>query len=1149
MNDESGRHVNVHQTCNAKGKPLFIKNDISTTKYNPISFFPKNLIEQFSRIANFYFLIIASILYLFKEWAPLNGASAIIPLVMVLTISAVREGVEDFLRFLSDRDINHTKSLVLRSGSFTEINWSEILVGDVIMIKKNESIPADIVMISTSEPDGVAYIDTCNLDGETNLKVKQALPSTAHVVNAESASSFSQEIVCDEPNNMLYSFNGYFNDNGKLIPLDNKQVLLRGCVLRNTGHVIGVVVYTGLETKLMMNSSASRSKHSSLEKGLNNKLISVFAFMVTLAGIASAVGSKFEINNIKTKKAWYFFGGVKRSDSSTMLVIFLSYIILINAMIPISLYVTLEVVRVFQALFVHWDAEMYHQETNTSANSRTSNLSEDLGNIEYIFSDKTGTLTRNIMEFMKCSIGGRKFGSGTTEVAYAASKRRGIPCEKPDQVGKAFKDESFMEIIRNQGPLSHHEELTEVQHFLWMLATCHAVIPEEDAKKPYGIAFQASSPDEGALVSAAADFGYIFKQRRPGSIVINFKGNDVEVDLLAVLEFTSDRKRSSVIIRHPETNQIILYCKGADDLIMKRLSPNSKNVEITQQHLKDFAADGLRTLCAAYKVIDEDYFNQWIFRFNEANCVLEGREQAVDAIANEIECDLELLGATAIEDKLQIGVPEAIESLLEAGIRVWVITGDKRETAINIGFACSLLTSEMKLIIVDSSDPHEVMEQINIGNHTEGNIALVASGTALYHALREENQDDFFKLTTRCQSVICCRVSPLQKANVVKMVREKTGNITLAIGDGANDVGMILQADIGVGISGQEGRQACLAADYSFAQFRYLKRLLLVHGRLNLMRNVELINYSFYKNMVYTFTQFLFGIHCSFSALTLFDSFLYSIFNVIFTSAPPVVFAGIEQDISLNKCMSDPKLYKWDDNRKWMVSYANFWVSLIIGLVHSLIAFYVPYYGMRPFINGSGITLGYANFGITVYGCVVFIVTFRIASMSTYWTWMHHFFIWCSAIIYPICVIVIDSLGLAHEIRGLAKPTFSSSSFYFSLIGSTVIATIPIVAITTIQTSLNTFTNQVRFQERTGKVIRKSEIVQRYDSIMEVPQLPEEKYPDDDNPTGYAFEPPVATFNTIRYDTVQTQVFTADQIRSRIHSARKVSTFGLDELA
>ncbi|KAH0795183.1 phospholipid-translocating P-type ATPase, flippase family protein [Histomonas meleagridis] len=1143
MDESEGRTIIIHNTIGEKGKPIFVDNTIHTTKYTILTFLPKNLFEQFSRIANFYFLVVVALLNV--PGVPISAAVAVLPLALVVGISAVREAIEDFMRYKSDCKINSTVAHKLENNQFVDIEWKNVYVGDIIIVRKDEQVPADMVLFSTNTEDGIAYIDTCNLDGETNLKVRQALQNTANITDPSALTNFQGTIKCDDINNLLYTFNGCLEYNGSQHPLDNKQVLLRGCVLRNTQFAIGVVVYTGLESKLMMNSSTARSKKSKLERGLNAKLISIFCFIFLWGIISTAIGFSFQKQQIYTSKHWYFFINQSNMPNQTakFFILLVSNLVIINAMIPISLYVTLEIVRVFQALFVNWDAKLYDVENDVPANARTSNISDDLGQIEYIFSDKTGTLTRNVMEFMKCSISGHIYGSGTTEIAYAAAKRRGLSIPPPNKNGKAFQDAEFERILRNGAPM-------EIKHFIWLLAVCHSVIPEVDSTKPYGIAFQASSPDEAALVSAAADMGYVFKSRSPSNLVVSVKGEDINIEVMAVLEFTSERKRSSVIIRHPETNEIILYCKGADDLIFQKLKKDSPYQEETRSNLKQFAADGLRTLCCTYRVIDEDFYNDWAKRFHDANCAIQNRDELVNEVCNEIENDLILLGATAIEDKLQEGVPDTIESLLRAKINVWVITGDKRETAINIGFACSLLTGDMKLIILDTDDINELMENMNNGlNDTSSKLALIAGGGSLYHLLKPEYIDKFYELSKRCQSVICCRVSPLQKASIVKMMREKTGKLCLAIGDGANDVGMILEADVGCGISGKEGRQAVLASDYSFGQFRFLKRLLLTHGRLNFYRNVDLVNYSFYKNMCFSFCQIIFQFYSSFSGNTVYDSILYTVFNVFFTSVPPVIYAGLERDVSQDSMENIPELYYIDGRREWIQSYLRFWLNLLLGIVHALISFFVPYFGMYPFINSDGHSIDLSQFGLTVYGCVVLTVNLRIAFMCNYWTWLHHLFIWGSILIYPLVVTVVTYMKFSMLVYKTGVYVFKNSSFYFSVIGTAVLSIFPVVTFDAIQNSRNIITNRVLVSERAGKSGKKVR-----DEVKEFippdPELPMDNvYPDKENNTGYIFDEPA---NVGMYHTMAHGATNDDpqyDFKSTPFLRRKqVSTFGLDKL-
>ena len=1114
IDGESFRTVNIHQTRNEKNRPLFKTNIISTTKYNLLTFLPKNLFEQFSRIANFYFLV--SILLMLCPGVSISPITAAFPLFIVVGISAIREAIEDFLRYRSDKKINKSISHVLKDGSFVDIAWEDVLVGDVIKVEKDEQIPADIVLLSSDNDEGVACIDTCNLDGETNLKIRQAILETSELGDDPfKIQNFNATIKCDEPNNLLYTLNGCLEHNGNSFPLDNQQVILRGCMLRNTKFAIGAVIYTGVESKLMMNSSTARTKKSNLERGLNVKLISVFIFQLVLTLVCSGIGLHFKKENVYSHKYWYFYQSndtKEYNDFVTFLLLYVAHFVIINMMIPISLYVTLEVVRVFQAIFVAWDGQMFDLESNMNAQARTTNISDDLGQIEYIFSDKTGTLTRNVMEFMKCSIAGNVYGRGITEVAYSAAKRRGIDLPPPDNSGKAFKDDNFMNIIKNNPP-------KEIMHFLWLLGICHSVIPEKDPTKPYGIAFQASSPDEAALVSAAADFGYIFKEKGQNEATICVNGCDYKVPILAILEFSSQRKRSSVIIRHPITNEIVLYCKGADDLIMKRLAPGSKYVNETSSHLKQFAADGLRTLCCAYRVIDESFFESWSNRYNEACCKIQGRDEAVEAVSNEIECNLQILGATAIEDKLQAEVSDTIQSLLLAQINVWIITGDKKETAINIGFACSLLASDMQLVILDSEDPEELEQIVRdaLSTPSERRLALVANGSSLYYLLQEKNSDLFLTLTKRCKSVICCRVSPLQKKMVVSTIRNKTGAITLAIGDGANDVGMILEADVGVGISGKEGRQAVLAADYSFGQFRFLKKLLLFHGRCNFYRNVDLINYSFYKNMMFAFNQLLFAFFCGFSGTSLYNSWLLSIVNVVFTSVPIVVYSAMERDVAQNSMLQIPELYYFDGKRKWILSSTRFWLSLFLGILHSFACFLIPYFGMQPFTKSNGKVLGLSDFGVTVFGCAVFIANLKIATMCTYWTWIHHLSIWGSILIFFPITLVLSTFDFSQDLKTVTD-LMSHPNFYMSIVSTSIVALLPVVAFDAISNSFNNITNRVLSWERSPI---KSKPVRQEVSVFIPPPPPitdTGAYVDTTNATGYLYDEP-PSYEKTRFET------------------------------
>jgi phospholipid-translocating P-type ATPase (flippase) len=710
------------------------------------------------------------------------------------------------------------------------------------------------------------------------------------------------------------------------------------------------------------------------------------------------------------------------------------------------------------------------------------------------------------MEFMKCSVGGVVYGTGMTEVAWAA-KRRADPTVPPlDRTGKAFKDDAFF------GHLRSGRTPVEISRFLWLLSVCHSVVTEPNEESEYGVNYMASSPDEAALVAAAADLGYVFKGRTPETATVEVNGQLETVEVLANLEFTSARKRSSVVVKLPGSDDIVLFTKGADDLICTLLDPNDPQLDETKAHLRRFAADGLRTLCCAYRVLAPDVYEDWKQRYHQAEVLIDDRDAAINRVCLEVERDMTIVGATAIEDKLQVGVPDTIAAMLRAKINFWMITGDKRETAINIGFACSLLSGLMKLVILDERDPDVLRQTVNANLGSTDVKAMVACGDALEIMLRDEYVDDFFTLASACQSVICCRVSPSQKAAVVRMMRVRSGKVTLAIGDGANDVGMITEADVGVGISGKEGRQAVLASDYSFAQFRFLARLLLVHGRLNFYRNVELINYSFYKNMVCAFCQIIFQGYCSFSGNAAFNPLFMTVYNVLFTSVPPVIYAVLERDVGLQSMMNHPELYWFDGKRDELQGYPRFVLSLCLGIVHALAAFFVPYLGMKPFIDHHGYALGFDDFGTTVFCIVIAIVTFRIAAQCTYWTVLHHAFFWGSIVLFPIAVCVVSTMPVSMGLYKTGHLILGEAAFWFSLIGALAVAMSPVVGIESWQRGKDTDVNKIMHAER-GKWRLEEEAELRLalgkaipgDSI---PQPETPVYVDQTNPTGAVFDVP-----------------------------------------
>ncbi|KAL8642664.1 MAG: hypothetical protein Q9228_000669 [Teloschistes exilis] len=1006
----------------------YVDNHVSTAKYNAATFLPKFLFEQFSKYANLFFLFTA-VLQQIPNISPTNRYTTIVPLVIVLLVSAGKELIEDFKRKNSDKSLNHSKAIVLKGSSFETSKWVNVAVGDIVRVESEESFPADLVLLASSEPEGLCYIETANLDGETNLKIKQAIPETAGFVSPGELSRLSGRIRSEQPNSSLYTYEAtmtlHAGGGEKELPLAPDQLLLRGAVLRNTPWIHGVVVFTGHETKLMRNATATPIKRTEVERKVNLQILMLVAILVILS-IVSSVGDITTRGTARKKLAYLEYGDY--SPVGQFFSDILTYWVLYSNLVPISLFVTIEIVKYYQAFLINCDLDMYYEPTDTPAICRTSSLVEELGQIEYIFSDKTGTLTCNMMEFRQCSIRGIQYGDDVPEDRRATDA---------NPVG-------MYDLNRLRQNLQNDDRGSVIHHFLTLLAICHTVIPERKDEKPGEIKYQAASPDEGALVEGAVMLGYRFVARKPRSVTITVGGEEVEYELLAVCEFNSTRKRMSTIYRCPD-GKVRCYCKGADTVILERLGKDNPIVEETLQHLEEYATEGLRTLCLAMREIPEDEFQQWWQIYEKASTTVSGnRAEELDKAAELIEHDFQLLGATAIEDKLQDGVPETIHTLQEAGIKIWVLTGDRQETAINIGMSCKLISEDMSLLMVNEDSAQATRDNITkklnaIRSQSSGGaeletLALVIDGKSLTYALEKGPDKEFLELAVLCKAVICCRVSPLQKALVVKLVKRNTKALLLAIGDGANDVSMIQAAHVGVGISGVEGLQAARSADVAIGQFRFLRKLLLVHGAWSYQRISKVILYSYYKNITMFMTQFWYSFQNAFSGQIIVESWTLSFYNVFFTVLPPFVMGIFDQFISARLLDRYPQLYQLGQKGVFFKMH-SFFSWILNGFYHSLIAYILFelawYYDL---IQSDGKVAGHWVWGTMVYTAVLATVLGKAALVTNIWTKYTFVAIPGSMIIWliflPIYGTVAPKVGVSPEYEGVIPQVFVSPVFY-----------------------------------------------------------------------------------------------------------------------
>ena len=1219
---------------NDKNK-LFHSNYISTTKYNLFTFIPKGLLFQFSRLSNVYFLFTA-IIQSIPIISPLTAVTAIVPLIFVLGVSLIREAIEDLVRNSYDKANNQEEVIVLRKNKFVKSTSQTLRLGEIVLIYENKSIPADMILIDSGFGEGTCYVETSSLDGEKTLKLRVSNKYTNGFISSDIKSNrgiekfiqpgkyeFGGNIKINAPNADLNYINGIanisFKKNEKTIDqyinLSTNEFILKGSILRNTNWIIGIVVYTGMYNKIILNSKKPSLKMSKVEKTLNYFLLFVFVFLIICCIICAIY---HRIDYIYHKKFYNNFIIISGTIGLESFIVFFTYFLLLNTLIPISLIVSIEIIKMIQSLFIKWDISLYSKDRHCFCGVKSVSIIEELGNVNFIFSDKTGTLTKNELEFRYCIIENKfykyikAYGIANRKTLIDEEKKKyshnnniffnlfennklenskvqlidkldinesmpndnkinndinnfdnalnglnksnniipqnesyyydnksnaikengkspsidiivnktkkinkrnssnftngshnsqndknshNVSClqinvnKEKNEKTKRIKNSTIIEANNENlnsfsskydiidfwegyfsNPNHNHflknidedESLNYIHEFWKALALTNECMVRDEKGD---IKYIGTSPDDLELVKAAMNQGYKLIETTLNSKVVRIAGKDYSFEILKVLGFSSERKRMSIIVR--DQFGIKLYSKGADSEISKRLSKKSfesENYEIISNGLLEFSKKGLRTLMIAYRKIRKEDYDSWIKRLTEDEFNVENKQKLIERLYDIIESNLTLLGGTVVEDKLQDKVPETIKELRTAGIKIWVLTGDKLDTAENIGYSCNLLSKEQKLFILKNisndddkivkDDPYGEMTKFfidfqefirnlikkynleskyvfhknkygSLGNNFNGssissendnpNIEEISPRKSRstdsqiidfesFQYLRDKNllepfsiiieapilsglfKDNewtynFLHIAYYSNTVICCRVSPSQKSQVVKKIKNYNPNaVTLAIGDGGNDVSMIMEANIGIGIYGEEGTSAVQASDFSIGEFKLLKGLLFVHGRINLFRISKMILYFFFKNFVFTMTQFYFTFLCLGSGQTFIDDWYITCYNLIFTSIPLGISALTDTDVNLNDARLAKKnlalLYMENRDTYKIFTFTRFIMVLTKGTIISLLIFITSC--VKQILTKKGFFANIWFLSLKSYICVLFSVSLNL---------------------------------------------------------------------------------------------------------------------------------------------------------------------------
>ncbi|XP_040334467.1 putative phospholipid-transporting ATPase IIB isoform X5 [Herpailurus yagouaroundi] len=908
--------------CPEKCEEKHPRNSIKNQKYNIFTFIPGVLYEQFKFFLNLYFLVVScsqfvpalKIGYLYTYWAPLG---------FVLAVTIMREAIDEFRRFQRDKEVNSQLYSKLTVRGKVQVKSSDIQVGDLIIVEKNQRIPSDMVFLRTSEKAGSCFIRTDQLDGETDWKLKVAVSCTQRLPALGDLFSISAYVYAQKPQLDIHSFEGTFTREDSDPPI-HESLSIENTLWANTivasGTVIGVVIYTGKETRSVMNTSNPKNKVGLLDLELNQLTKALFVALVALSVVMVTLQG--------------FVGPWYRS--------LFRFLLLFSYIIPISLRVNLDMGKAAYGWMIMKD------ESIPGTVVRTSTIPEELGRLVYLLTDKTGTLTQNEMVFKRLHLGTVSYGADTMDEIQGHLRN---PCpQMQSQAGGNNASSTPPRKAQSSAPKVRKSVSSRVHEAVKAIALCHNVSPVYESRAGVGgeaeyaeadqdfsdgnRTYQAASPDEVALVQWTESVGLTLVSRDLGSVQLRTPSGQIQTYcILQMFPFTSESKRMGVIVRDESTAEITFYMKGADVAMSSIVQYN----DWLEEECGNMAREGLRTLVVAKRALTEEQYQDFESRYSQAKLSIHDRALKVAAVVESLERQMELLCLTGVEDRLQADVRPTLELLRNAGIKIWMLTGDKLETATCIAKSSHLVSRTQDIhIFRPVTNRGEAHLELNAFRRKH-DCALVISGDSLEVCLKYY-EHELAELACQCPAVVCCRCSPTQKARIAKLLQHHTGKRTCAVGDGGNDVSMIQAADCGIGIEGKEGRQASLAADFSVTQFRHIGRLLMVHGRSSYKRSAALGQFVMHRGLIISTMQAVFSSVFYFASVPLYQGFLMVGYATIYTMFP-VFSLVLDQDVKPETAMLYPELYK-DLTKGRSLSFKTFLVWVLISIYQGGILMY-----------------------------------------------------------------------------------------------------------------------------------------------------------------------------------------------------------------
>lgn len=1045
------------------------QNKICTSHYHAWSFVFVNLFEQFHRAANIFFLF-SAILQAIPVISPLDPVMGFISVIFMCAISMVKVGYEDYQRHKADDIVNNREITLWQSSGPTKIKWQDVQPGDILLIENDQEFAADCVILETSSKDHRCRIQTAALDGEADLKYRYNVADDFELKQHDFLVEFSS------PAPELTTFTGsIITASSSPYILSLRNFVPRGCFLRKTESVYALAIYTGENTKIIMNSSKPRYKYTILDRFMSKFVVVLFIVLLVISIIFSICSKVWGDSNYKhgylqleRMSNWYYFWTV------------FSWILILNYFIPLCVYSCLDIVRFALSFTITYDNELMDGEQKSVC--RNSDLVYSIGRITHVFSDKTGTLTKNQMSFKVA--GFPNVVLGFTGNVYEEEEEdifddnddelkdenkldnidKNDESDKTDEEKSELSKDSKKSNADIERLLSFSEddinyikqnidEDDDIQFFIWIILFCNSALtspnpnyydieeihkdfpdfqftqdlppPEVVAKFPYSVTYLTGSPDELCLVHLARECGYIIYDITINTVQVIIDGELQEFERPVTFEFSSKRKRASCITKI--NGKYYMLMKGADSIVMELC--NNKD-SILFDYVQEVSECGLRTLVYAYKEID-DSVDTIIQRYAQAKMLPVGSDAAIEQLENDVENQLNVIALSGVEDELQDEVGLTLQRLRMANIKVWMLTGDKLSTALNIGKTTELISNDDQVIIITLEDTKNHFARLESIDPLKTVIVLEGATFASF-LLDKEIITAFFDYSSKCSGVIIARCEPSQKGNAVRSFREyNIKNTILAIGDGANDVDMIRAADVGVGVEGKEGAEAVMSSDFSIPSYHHLARLLIVHGRWCVNRVSLLVLLTFYKNAMIGILQIFYGFFNGFSATSTFDSAFLTVYNIILTIPQLFFICFYEQDLTSKYALAVPHIYKECQQYGGLSapSLAEFYV---LSVFHSAMIFFFSFFESNSvFLNDDGLTFDYTIFTQITGWTLLFVFTITCITRFKTFTIIHIFLYIVCIFVYMLIELIYSYFNLMYY--GVLDILFNSARVWFTI--------------------------------------------------------------------------------------------------------------------